>query len=165
MNDGPSVELVRRAQSGDTLAMNDLLRSLTPYVGRICGAIALDAGADATQETLTVVFRSLRGVREPAALLGWVRTIAVREAVRVARSSTVAVPLDLSTLPAAGDVALGSDVRDTLARLAPEHRAVLVLRDLAGYSEQDVADLLRIPAGTVKSRLHRARDRFRKAWA
>lgn len=162
---GPPVELVRRAQGGDTLAMNDLLRSLAPYVGRICGAIALDGGADATQEALTVVFRSLHGVREPAALLGWVRTIAVREAVRVARSSPAAVPLDLSTLPAAGDIALGSDVRDTLARLAPEHRAVLVLRDLAGYSEQEVADLLRIPAGTVKSRLHRARDRFRKAWA
>jgi DNA-directed RNA polymerase specialized sigma24 family protein len=89
----------------------------------------------------------------------------VREAVRVARSSPTAVPLDLSTLPAAGDVGLGSDVRDTLARLAPEHRAVLVLRDLAGYSEQEVADLLRNLAGTVKSRLHRARDRFRKAWA
>lgn len=165
MNDGPPVELVRQAQGGDTLAMNDLLRSLAPYVGRICGAIALDAGADATQEALTAIFRSLRGVREPAALLGWVRTIAVREAVRVARSSKTAVPLDLSTLATADDIALGSDVRDTLARLAPEHRAVLVLRDLAGYTEQEVADLLRIPAGTVKSRLHRARDRFRKAWA
>jgi hypothetical protein len=41
-------ELVRAAQRGDALAMQELLGLLTPYVGRLCGPIALDDGADAT---------------------------------------------------------------------------------------------------------------------
>ena len=158
------VELVRAAQGGDTLAMNDLLDHLTPYVGRICGPIALSNGPDATQETLVAVFKSLRTLREPGALYGWVRAIAVREAVRVARRDQHQVPGDLSELPARADPQLAVDVREVLARLSPEHRAVLVLRDLEGLDEQAAAALLDVPAGTAKSRLHRARASFRKAW-
>jgi RNA polymerase sigma-70 factor (ECF subfamily) len=157
--------LVRAAQGGDTLAMNDLLDQLTPYVGRICGPIALRNGPDAAQEALVAVFRSLRTLKEPAALFGWVRAIAVREAIRVARQDGRQVATDLAELPARGDPQLMVDVWDTLARLSPEHRALLVLRDLEGLDERDAAALLEVPAGTAKSRLHRARASFRKAWA
>lgn len=156
--------LVRAAQGGDTIAMNDLLDHLAPYVGRICGPIALDSGPDAAQEALVAVFRSLRGLREPAALYGWVRAIAVREAIRVARRDRQATPHELADLPARGDAQFAVDVHDTLGRLSPEHRAVLVLRDLEGLDEHTVAALLGVPAGTAKSRLHRARENFRKAW-
>lgn len=156
--------LVRAAQRGDTLAMNDLLDELAPYVGRICGPIALSSGPDAAQEALVAVFRSLRSLRDPAALYGWVRAIAVREAVRVARRDAKAAPDDLAELPAPGDPQLGADIRDVLNRLSPEHRAVLVLRDVEGLDERAAAALLEVPEGTVKSRLHRARNSFRKAW-
>src|SRR5437763_6690913 len=56
---GDVEELVRRAQRGDTAAMNALLIEIAPYVGRICGAVALDAGDDATQEALVAIFRNL----------------------------------------------------------------------------------------------------------
>ncbi|MFE6158420.1 RNA polymerase sigma factor [Streptomyces sp. NPDC056486] len=141
-----------------------LLDELAPYVGRICGPIALDQGPDAAQEALVAVFRSLRSLKEPAALHGWVRAIAVREAVRLARRSARAVPADLSTLPSRGDPQLAADISDVLERLSPEHRAVLVLRDVEGLDERTAAELLDIRVGTVKSRLHRARDTFRKAW-
>jgi RNA polymerase sigma factor (sigma-70 family) len=156
--------LVRAAQGGDTLAMNDLLDALTPYVGRICGPIALADGPDATQEALIAVFRGLRRLENPTALFGWVRAIAVREAIRVARRRQRHVPADLSELPAADDPQLAVHVRDVLSRLSPEHRAVLVLRDLEGMDEQAAAAVLEVPAGTAKSRLHRARASFRKAW-
>ena len=157
-------DLVRAAQRGDTLAMNDLLDHLTPYVARLCGSIALASRADATQEALIAVFRGLRSLRDPDALHGWVRAIAVREAVRIARREPLAVPADLEQQPVRGDGQLAADIKDVLARLSPEHRAILVLRDIDGLGEQEAADLLNVPAGTAKSRLHRARDSFRKAW-
>jgi RNA polymerase sigma factor (sigma-70 family) len=60
---------------------------------------------------------------------------------------------------------LAADIRDVLARLTPEHRAVLVLRDLEGLDEQAAGALLDVPVGTVRSRLFRARRSFRKAWS
>ncbi|MFG3268679.1 RNA polymerase sigma factor [Streptomyces bobili] len=163
-SDDRTARLVRAAQRGDTLAMAELLDLLAPYVGRICGPIALGQGADAAQETLVAVFKSLRTLKDPAALHGWVRAIAVREAIRTAHRAARTVPADLSTLPARGDPQLSADIRDVLDRLSPEHRAVLMLRDVEGLDERAAAALLGVRTGTVKSRLHRARDTFRKAW-
>lgn len=100
--------LVRAAQRGDALAMNDLLDLLAPYVGRLCGPIALQEGPDAAQEALIAVFRRLGQLREPAALFGWVRAIAVREAVRVARRGQAGRTVIEATadLPASGDRSL-----------------------------------------------------------
>src|SRR5262249_61278994 len=75
-------ELVRDAQRGDVLAMSRLLDVLTPYVGRICGAVALQAGEGAAQEELLCVFRQLRSLPGPNALYAWVGKTAVREAPR-----------------------------------------------------------------------------------
>jgi RNA polymerase sigma factor (sigma-70 family) len=156
-------EVVRAAQRGDPAAMDALVRELAPYVRRVCGAIALDAGDDAVQETFIAVLRGLRGLREPAALHGWVRRIAVRESVRVARGCDV-TPDDWAELVAAPapDLDAVLDVREALSGLSPEHRAVLVLRDLDGLPEAEVAALLDVPEGTVKSRLHRARAALRE---
>ncbi|WP_433437219.1 RNA polymerase sigma factor [Nonomuraea sp. CA-141351] len=157
-------DLVRAAQRGDTMAMNELLELLTPYVTRICGPIALADGADAAQEALIAIFKGLRGLREPAALYGWARAIAVREAVRVAKRSGHTVEFE-DDLPSPADLEQAADIRDMLARLSPEHRAVLMLRDVEGLDERAAAELLKVPVGTVKSRLFRARDNFRKAWS
>ncbi|MFG2298887.1 RNA polymerase sigma factor [Streptomyces sp. NPDC048603] len=159
------VALARAARGGDTLALHELLDHLTPYVARICDPIALADGPDATQEALLAVFRSLRSLKDPQALYGWVRAIAVREAVRAARRAARDRPAELADVPGRGDPQLAADIADVLARLSPEHRAVLVLRDVEGLDEEAAAAVLRIPAGTAKSRLHRARTSFRKAWS
>ena len=146
--------------------MDALVRALVPYVSRVCGAIALDRGDDAMQETFVAVLRNLKSLREPAALYGWVRRIAVREAIRVARAGAVPVdPLAMTDEVApVVDVDSALDVRATLETLTPEHRAVLVLRDVDGLSETEVAHLLGVAEGTVKSRLHRARATFTRRW-
>jgi RNA polymerase sigma factor (sigma-70 family) len=156
--------IVRQAQRGDLLALNDLLDAITPYVQRLCGPIALQDAPDAAQEALIVVMRRLRDLREPAALLGWVRVITVREAVRVAQASARARPAELTDVPAPGDPLLAADIRDVLQRLSPEHRAVLVLRDLEGLDEATAGEQMGVPVGTVRSRLFRARRSFAKAW-
>ena len=156
--------LVWAAQRGDAMAMAGLMDILAPYVGRVCGPIALQDGPDAAQEALIAILKNLRSLREPAAIFGWARAIAVREAVRVARAAARAVPAELADVPAAGDPQLAADVRDVLVRLTPEHRAVLVLRDLEGLDERAAGELLDVPAATVRTRLFRARRTFRKAW-
>ncbi len=157
--------MVRAAQRGDPAAMDELIRHLTPYVGRICGAIALADGDDAAQQTFVAVLRNLRSLREPAAVHGWVRRIAVREAYRTATRNAglnEEGAIDVKTeLP---DLDTTVDVQSVLAGLRPEHRAVLVLRDLDGMSEAETAALLGLPEGTVKSRLHRARADFARRW-
>jgi RNA polymerase sigma factor (sigma-70 family) len=156
--------LVRAAQRGAPIAVAGLLDALTPYIGALCGPIALQDGPDATQEALIAIFRNLRQLREPAALFGWARSIAVREAIRTARAARRDIPAEITELPAPGDPQLGADIRDVLSRLTPGHRAVLVLRDLEGLSEDEVSTLLAVPPGTVRSRLFRARRSFRKGW-
>ena len=158
-------DLVTAAQRGDAMAMQELLGLLTPYVGRLCGPIALQEGQDATQEALIAIFRNLGQLTEPAAVFGWARAIAVRAAIRVASAARRNVAVPLEDVPSAGDPLLASDIRDVLDRLSPEHRAVLVLRDLEGLDEHTVGMVLAVPEGTVKSRLFRARTSFRKAWA
>lgn len=155
--------LLPRAQAGDELAMNQLLTGITPYVARLCRSITHDDGADATQETLLAVYRGLRTLREPAAFYGWVRSVTIREAVRTARRTGAAETyLRLES----GEEANPLDavhISDVLERLSPSHRQVLTLRAY-GLNEEEMAEVLDLPVGTVRSRLHRARRRFREAW-
>jgi len=148
------------------MAMSTLMLALAPYVGRICGAIALEDADDAMQETMIAVLRSLRGLRHDDALRSWVRRIAVRESVRVVRRRPSTVALDAAPELASPvpELAESADVAGTLAALAPAHRAVLVLRDVDGLSEAEVAEILGVATGTVKSRVHRAREAFRARW-
>ena len=162
----PTLDQIQAAQRGDLLAMGDVLDGLMPWVGRLCGSIALDAGPDAAQETMIQVMRDLSGLRDPASLRSWVRRIATREAIRHAErrrreplfdhlEETEGVHLDPS---------VARDVARVLAELPPEQRAILVLRDLEGLSEAEAAAELDVAKGTIESRLHRARAAFRKRW-
>jgi RNA polymerase sigma factor (sigma-70 family) len=162
---------IRAAQRGDLIALNALLDELVPWVGRLCGSIALDAGADAAQETLIQVMRDLKSLREPEALRGWVRRIATREAIRHAQRARREPLFDPQeeNIPdreptSRLDPLLARDVMRVLGELSEDQRAILVLRDLEGLSEAEAAELLDVAKGTIKSRLHRAREAFRSRW-
>ena len=163
--DAARLDRVRAAQSGDLLAMGELLDELAGYVASLCAPVALDDAPDAAQETLMLVFRDLKTLREPAALRAWVRRIALREAVRHAQRRRREPAFELPDLPQPGDAELDRDVRAVLASLSAEQRAILVLRDLEGYSESDAAIELEVAKGTAKSRLHRARAAFAERWS
>jgi RNA polymerase sigma factor (sigma-70 family) len=156
---------VAAAQQGDALALDELLDELAPYVRRLCARIAPAAADDATQEALLAIFRGLPSLRAPEAIMTWVRSVTVRTAIRLARqrdqeATAGPTPAD----PAASYFEGLADIDDALARLPLSHRAVLILRAREGLSEQEIATTLGIPAGTVKSRLHRARAAFREMW-
>lgn len=161
---------MRRAQRGDAAAMVGIIRELSPYVRRLCGPIALDRADDAVQETMIVVLRNLGSLREPRALYGWVRRIAVRQAVRQVTGHHDVALDGLTELDERGDdpferCTTAWDVERLLADLPPQQRAVLVLRYLEDMSEHDVADILGIELGTVKSRANRARTAMTQKWA
>lgn len=148
------------------MAMNALIGELSPWIGRICGSIALDRGDDAMQETLIMVLRNLVTLREPAALRAWVRRIAVRESIRIAtRDRDVPVAEVPERERATVDLDEPMEVRATLAALPPHQRAVLVLRYLEDLSEDQTAEVLGIEPGTVKSRTHRAKQAFEERWS
>lgn len=112
------------------------------------------------------IVRGLPGLREPLALRAWARRIAVRESVRLASARRPApVADDVLERIAADDATDAVDVRAVLEALAPEQRAVLVLRHLDGLTEHEMAAELDVAPGTVKSRLHRAARAFRARWS
>jgi RNA polymerase sigma factor (sigma-70 family) len=158
-------EIVAAAQRGDALALDRLLDELAPYVRRLCARIAPEAPDDATQEALLAVFRGLPSLRAPEAIVTWVRAVTVRTAVRVARRSGREVAAaEVPAQPATASPEGLAEIRDALARLPVSQRAVVVLRAREGLSEQEIAATLGISAGTVKSRLHRARATLREVW-
>lgn len=155
---------VAAAQRGDALALDQLVDEFAPYVRRMCARIAPAAVDDATQEALLAIFRGLPSLRTPEAIMTWVRSVTVRTAMRIAHQ-----PGEVAAGSAPPDRYVSSfeglaDIDDALGRLPPSQRAVLVLR-AQGLSGQEIAATLGIPAGTVKSRLHRARAAFRGMWA
>lgn len=162
---GVDPENVAAAQQGDALALDRLLDELAPYVRRLCTRIAPAAADDATQEALLAIFQGLSSLRAPEAIMTWVRSVTVRTAIRLARRHDREVAAE-GTLMDRHDPSLEGlvDIDDALARLPVSQRVVLVLRTREGLSEQEIATTLGIPAGTVKSRLHRARAAFREVW-
>ena len=95
----------------------------------------------------------------------WVRSVTVRTAIRLARQHDLEVATEGALMDRCASSLEGLvDIDDALARLPVPQRVVLVLRTREGLSEQEIATTLGIPAGTVKSRLHRARAAFREVW-
>lgn len=152
------------AQHGDALALDQLLDELAPYVRRLCTRIAPAMADDATQEALLAVFRGLPSLRAPEAIITWVRAVSVRTAVRLARQAGREAAPAQAPEPDACSLEGLVDIGDAVARLPLAQRTVLVLRTCEGLSEQEIAATLGISAGTVKSRLHRARAAFREGW-
>ena len=93
----------------------------------------------------------------------WLHRIVVNRAIDWARARTLRAELELVDAAApASSPDVGSDVVEALSGLSPEHRAVIVLRHLLGYTPGEIARLLDLPRGTVNSRLRRGLDQLQE---
>ena len=171
--DADIVELVPPAQAGDREARAQLLSRVQDRVMALCVARLGDpeAARDAAQDALIDAFLHLEQLREPRALHGWLRRVALKHCDRQVRRERPR-PIDDADTRAPdeahdGEQRLGDAERRTLLRLVidslPEHERVTVaLHYLAGLSLREIAALLEIGDNTVKQRLHSARARLRE---
>ena len=165
MLDPPSsITLVLLAQSGDRNALNQLLRDLQDglygYLVRLVGNKHL--AEDILQEVFVLIWRKLCWLRDPDVFRHWAYRIASREAFRRLRKHRVQARMlgneaILAEVPAREAPPFPQEWAEALpgllALLSPASRAVLILHYLQGMTLHEVADILEVSPGTVKSRL------------
>jgi RNA polymerase sigma-70 factor (ECF subfamily) len=174
-------QLLARARAGDVEAFAELVRRHEQRVRAILFRL-LDDPRDvdeATQDAFVQVWRSLASFRGDAAVFTWLYRIAVNEAyARLRRRRLPLVELeeaerrpDETALGQPEATAERAELRDVLVqairRLPMEYRAPLVLRDVVGLRNDEVAEILELSLAAAKSRIHRARMQVRaevEAW-
>jgi RNA polymerase sigma-70 factor (ECF subfamily) len=165
-------DLVEAAQRGDQAAFVDLVRSRGDRLFAIAYRILrdVDRAEDALQDALVIAWRDLRGLRDPDRFDAWVHRLLTNVCIAQARrerrmaSNLRLLPFDD---PPAPDELLSIAERDQLdrgfRRLNASERAILVLRHYVGYEPSEIAALLDLSPGTVRSRLHHAHRAMRAA--
>jgi RNA polymerase sigma-70 factor (ECF subfamily) len=163
---------LRRAQRGDERAWRDLIeryqRPVHALIWRLLGGRAKHRAEDLTQETFVRVLRALPGF-DPAgtaSLSTWMLTIATRLTLNeLRRAEHATLPADLladdRSDAASERQRLGAAIARGVAALPEAQRAVFVLREYHDLEYQDIATVLELDLGTVKSRLARARSALR----
>lgn len=158
-------ELVERAQHGDREAYGVLIDASMARLYNLAQLVVGDAdlAADAVQEALIASWRDLRSLRDPERFDAWLNRILIRSVYRLARTerrqgnpAQFGAFQDLSSSDLAGDLERRDLIDRGFRRLEPKHRAVLVVHHYMGLSDDEAGDVLGVPAGTIKSRLHRA---------
>jgi RNA polymerase sigma-70 factor, ECF subfamily len=155
--------LVRAAQGGSERAVEELFARHWPDAYRAALLIAHDRAAaeDIAQEAFLAALRALPRFDRRRPLRPWLHRIVVNRAIDWARARKLRAEVDFDAQP---DVAAPPDVTGlgelgaALARLTPDHRAVVVMRYLLDFTPGEIADALELPRGTVNSRLRRGLD-------
>jgi RNA polymerase sigma-70 factor, ECF subfamily len=165
---GPASEgaLVRAAQRGSAPAMEELFRRHWPRAHRAAFLVVHDAAAaeDVAQEAFLAAVRALHRFDRRRPFGPWLHRIVVNRAIDYARAREVRrdVPADAVAEAVAGGACLpaapSDDVLGALATLAPDQRAVIVMRHLLDFTPGEIAAALGLPRGTVNSRLRRGLD-------
>ena len=163
--------LLKRARRGDREAFGQLVVRHQAAVFRIVrGILARRVDCeDVTQEVFLRAYANLGRFREESGLFTWLYRIAVNEALRARRRRKLVIveTLPEREAPRSDRETAGPSpaaLQQLLGRLPDDYRAIVVLRDLEGMTYREISDTLRIPMGTVESRLFRARQELRTMW-
>ena len=167
-------DLVRRANDGDRRALDTLLERYSARVSKLANQLMADVedARDAAQESLLKVTTRLRQFRGDSQFSTWLYRVVVNtcrdlaERQRLRRSEALEEDTgqedessDPSRLAVLAD--LRRDLAQGLSRLTVDQRRVVLLRDAMDLPYEEIARRLRIPAGTAKSYVHRAREGLR----
>jgi RNA polymerase sigma-70 factor (ECF subfamily) len=173
--------LIAECLAGDAAAFGGLVRR---YQERLFNTVIrlVDNAEDAhdvVQEAFLNAYQSLDGFKGDSLFFTWLYRIAVNTAISMRRKQRVSIsidsgrngehqiePPDPSEQSRPGHALEQAEqerrIQIALARLSPEHRAVLVMKDMEGQKYEAMAEILQVPIGTIRSRLHRARLELRQ---
>jgi RNA polymerase sigma-70 factor, ECF subfamily len=157
---------LRGARAGSVSDFESLFREHWPRAHRAAFLVVHDAAAaeDIAQEAFLAAIRSLDRFDRRRPFGPWLHRIVVNRAIDWTRARALRAEAELDERPAPEQ---RRDVDDptvaALARLSPEHRAVIVLRHLLEYTPGEIAELLGLPRGTVNSRLRRGLDELARS--
>jgi RNA polymerase sigma-70 factor, ECF subfamily len=164
VHDASDEWLAARAAKGDTAAFEQLVLRHQDMLYTLALRVTLNEAdaRDCVQEGLLAAWRSIGRFRGDARFSTWAYRIVLRKAYdSLDRRKRLPDPTDelpgTTADPPAED---RLDITAALATLEPDFRAVAVACDVIGLSMEEAAEVLGVPAGTVKSRLSRARDRL-----
>lgn len=176
--------LIKKAQKGDSKAFEELMEEHFKKIYNIAYRMTNnpDDASDMTQEVMIKLFRNIGSFKGNSKFSTWVYRVATNtcldELKKSRRHSHTSLNAEIDT----GEGELTVEVEDTsptpeqatetkelrdmvaqaIVKLSPEHRTVIVLRDIRGFSYEEIAEILKCGAGTVKSRINRARASLKK---
>jgi RNA polymerase sigma-70 factor (ECF subfamily) len=171
-------ELIGQVQRGDEVAFAEIVRR---YKDRIVNYLYQFTGdyqkaVELSQETFLRVYFKAHQYRPVAPLSSWVYAIASNlartEMKRARRVSTVSLD-DIAYREVEknvyaqdpADSGLVKNLREALNELHPRYRIPVILKDMEGFSQEEIADILKKPVGTVKARISRGRALLKKKLA
>jgi RNA polymerase sigma-70 factor (ECF subfamily) len=163
-------DLIHGALKKDAKAISQLIEASQKSLFTFCYFLTKNKqlAEDLTHDTFLRALTCLEQLKNPEAFLGWLKQIARSQYLDYVKSAAQSQPhissdeLEVENLSTLG---LGSDPDQmtalaVLQKLSEEERSVLILADIQEYSYSEIAEIMKVREGTVKSRLFRARERF-----
>ncbi len=176
------ISVLEAVRAGQTHRFEELVSA---YQNRLFGAMFVMLGdrqdaEDITQEAFTKAFLKLEAFQAKSSFFTWLHRIAFNLAIDLRRREKRARSIGKVSIEIASDSLQSSEpspseqsehtetqrkIYEALAKIDPERRSVITLRDLQGMDYAEIAEVLAIPIGTVRSRLHRARIELKELLA
>lgn len=169
--DRTEAQWIARARLGDEAAFGLLLAKYRQRAMRLATHVLRreSEAEDVAQEAFIHAFKSLGKLESDVSFSTWLFRIVVRVSIdrtrraRWTRETSIEREIDRAA-SSSESIETRMVVEQLLDRLTPAARAALVLREMEGLEYGEIATVLRIPVGTVRSRLNAARSQFRKLW-
>lgn len=171
---------IARAKQGDVEAFGELILQHEKIVYHVTLRMLRheEDAKDISQEVFLKAFKNIGNFDERSAFSTWLYRIAVNTSIdeirrrRGKQTDSLEQELESERGRMRKQVADGeetpeehllrqekaAEIRQALDMLSPEHKAVLILRDIQGFSYEEIAEIIELPLGTVKSRISRARN-------
>lgn len=173
-------ELIKKSQKGDIESFEKLISNYQKKVFNIAFGMMHnhDDAYDISQEVFIRVFKSIRKFKGQSSFSTWlyrITTNACLDELRKRKNNKNIISIDQEIQLEDGEVfrqieddgptpelvaernELREIIREAISKLSDEHKEVIVLRDIQGFSYDDIAEIIKCPQGTVKSRINRAR--------